>query len=120
MCRKYVLIFSYLTIVLFLLSFVGCTAGGSRYTDEAAGFWSGLWHGAIALITLIISFFSDTVRIYELNNNGGWYDFGFMLGVLCIWGSSWGSGMKRSCFGKKKKEERERKDKEGEDIGEKV
>jgi len=120
MCRKYALIFSYLTIVLLSLALVGCTAGGPRYTDEAAGFWSGLWHGAISLITLVISFFSDTVRIYELNNTGGWYDFGFMLGVLCIWGSGWGSGMKRSGIGKKKTEERKRKDKEWEDIGEKV
>ena len=25
--------------------------------------------------------FADGVRIYETNNNGRWYDFGFMLGI---------------------------------------
>lgn len=114
MCKKRVVIFSYLMIVLFSLSLVNCAAGDSRYTDEAAGFWAGLWHGAISLITLIISFFSDTVRIYELNNSGGWYDLGFLLGVLCIWGSSWGTGMKKTGIGKSKR------DKEWEEIGEKV
>ena len=27
------------------------------------------------------SLFADGVRIYETNNNGRWYDFGFMLGI---------------------------------------
>ncbi len=46
-----------------------------------AGFWAGLWHGIIAPITFIVSLFADGVRIYETNNNGRWYDFGFMLGI---------------------------------------
>ena len=114
MCKKRFVIFSYLMIILFSLSLVNCAAGDSRYSDEAAGFWSGLWHGAISLITLVISFFSDTVRIYELNNSGGWYDLGFLLGVLCIWGTGWGSGMKKTGVGRKKRE------KEWEEIGEQV
>ena len=40
----------------------------------------------IALVTLVVGLFNDTVEIYERNNNGGWYDFGFLIGVLCIWG----------------------------------
>jgi hypothetical protein len=46
-----------------------------------AGFWAGLWHGIIAPITFIVSLFADGVRIYETNNNGRWYDFGFILGI---------------------------------------
>jgi len=46
-----------------------------------AGFLAGLWHGIIAPITFIVSLFADGVRIYETNNNGRWYDFGFMLGI---------------------------------------
>ena len=48
---------------------------------EAAGFWDGLWHGLIAPFTFIISLFSDSVTVFETNNNGGWYLFGFLLGI---------------------------------------
>jgi hypothetical protein len=48
---------------------------------ELAGFWAGYWHGVIAPIAFIISLFNPGVRIYETNNNGGWYDLGFILGA---------------------------------------
>ena len=32
----------------------------------------------------IISLFNQNVRIYETNNNGRWYDFGFCLGAGII------------------------------------
>jgi len=81
-----------LTGVLALLVLAGCAAGDVRW-DEAnlAGFWAGLWHGMIVVITFIISLFSKTVEIYERANNGGWYDFGFILGILLIWGGSSGA-----------------------------
>jgi hypothetical protein len=50
-------------------------------TRELAGFWLGLWHGMIATLTFIISWFTDSVTVYEIHNNGGWYHFGFLLGV---------------------------------------
>jgi hypothetical protein len=46
-----------------------------------AGFLGGLWHGILAPITFIVSLFANGVRIYETNNKGRWYDFGFMLGI---------------------------------------
>lgn len=45
------------------------------------GFWSGLWHGWISTISFIVSLFSDNVSVYAVNNTGGWYDFGFLLGI---------------------------------------
>ena len=48
---------------------------------EPAGFWAGLWHGVISPVTFIVSLFNDDVAIYEVNNDGGWYDFGFLVGV---------------------------------------
>jgi hypothetical protein len=48
---------------------------------EPAGFWAGLWHGLILPITFFISLFNPGVGIYETNNNGGWYNFGFLLGA---------------------------------------
>ncbi|MBN2380325.1 hypothetical protein JXM67_11050 [candidate division WOR-3 bacterium] len=90
--------------VLALLVFAGCAAGDVRW-DEAnpSGFWAGLWHGMIAVVTFIISLFSKTVKMYECANNGGWYDFGFILGILIIWGGSSGA-MCRSRMGKRKED----------------
>lgn len=50
-------------------------------TPEPYGFWSGLWHGWIVVFSWIGSLFSDDIAIYAVNNNGGWYDFGFILGI---------------------------------------
>lgn len=46
-----------------------------------AGFWAGLWHGILSPLTFLIGLFSTKVKMYETNNNGGWYDFGFLIGV---------------------------------------
>jgi hypothetical protein len=51
-----------------------------------AGFWAGFWHGLISPITFIVSLFAAGVRIYEVNNNGRWYDFGFIIGVSGAFG----------------------------------
>ena len=37
-------------------------------------------------VTFIVSLFTDTVSIYEVDNNGNWYDFGFMLGIALFSG----------------------------------
>ncbi len=61
----------------------GCAAGDPRFTVESpAGFWQGLWHGMISVIALIVGLFKDGVGVYEIHNNGAWYDFGFLLGVI--------------------------------------
>jgi len=45
---------------------------------------TGLWHGLIAPITLILSFFSSNVQMYEVHNSGGEYNLGFLLGVAFV------------------------------------
>jgi len=72
---------------LALVMLAGCAAGPNPVVDTAgadgdiAGFLLGLWHGLICPITFIISLFYDNVHIYEVHNNGGWYNFGFLLGA---------------------------------------
>jgi len=46
------------------------------------GFWSGTWHGIIAPLAFIGSLFSDDIAIYAINNNGHWYDFGYVGGLF--------------------------------------
>jgi len=70
-------------LVVLAVIAAGCAAGDPRFTEaEPAGFLHGFWHGLIMVITFLISLFSDTTVIYEVNNSGGWYDFGFVLGAL--------------------------------------
>ncbi len=52
-----------------------CTVG------HTYGFWGGAWHGTITIFSLIGELFSDDIAIYAVNNNGGWYDLGFCLGL---------------------------------------
>jgi hypothetical protein len=56
-------------------------------TQELAGFWLGLWHGIITPVTFVISLFNDNVNIYEVYNNGNWYNFGFVFGLSIVFGS---------------------------------
>ncbi|HCW75413.1 MAG TPA: hypothetical protein DHU63_02610 [Candidatus Marinimicrobia bacterium] len=70
-----------------LIILFGCAAGGGTYgPDDKAGFLSGIWHGWIAPITVIIGFFNDNIRIYEIHNTGWWYDFGFYMAVISEFG----------------------------------
>lgn len=48
---------------------------------EPVGFLFGVWHGMILPFSWLISLFDSDVAIYASYNNGGWYDFGFVLGV---------------------------------------
>ena len=90
-----------------------CEAGDAQFTAESpASFWYGLWHGIISFITLIIHIFNDHVLVYEINNTGGWYDFGFLVGVISIWGG----GSHVSC----KSALNKKRDKEWDELGEKV
>jgi hypothetical protein len=52
-----------------------------------AGFWRGLWHGITAAFAFIGKLFGMNIGVYEVNNTGGWYDFGFLLGVGAFAGS---------------------------------
>lgn len=80
-------------LVIVLVLFTACAAGPNEMQSsegEVAGFWLGLWHGLIAPITFIISLFNHNVNVYEVVNNGGWYNFGFVLGVMIIFGGGGG------------------------------
>ena len=54
---------------------------------EPAGFWTGVWHGSVLPLAFIASLFQPGVGIYETHNNGGWYNFGFVLGAASFVGS---------------------------------
>ena len=46
------------------------------------GFLLGLWHGFIFPVAWFVSLFAPNIAIYAVPNNGGWYDFGYFLGIV--------------------------------------
>jgi hypothetical protein len=94
-------LFAVFMISVMMLAISGCAAGPNELVNipdeegKVAGFWQGLWHGFISPFTFLISLFSDTVHIYEIHNNGGWYNFGFLLGASIIFGGSGGGAARR-------------------------
>lgn len=87
-------------LVVLVVMVTACVAGPNPEVGTApegenvAGFWPGLWHGIIAPVTFVISLFTDNVNFYEVQNNGNWYDFGFVLGAGILFGGG-GMGARR-------------------------
>lgn len=80
-----------LLFVVFALLFSACadvTNIDACKTTDPYGFLGGLWHGIIAPVSFFLSLFMDDVAMYAINNNGGWYDFGFVLGAGILFGGS--------------------------------
>jgi hypothetical protein len=55
---------------------------------KIAGFWQGLWHGMTAPFSLVISLFKEDIGIYETHNNGRKYNFGFIIGLMIVFGGN--------------------------------
>lgn len=77
------------TLVLFLMVILltSCIPGDGKATIEnPAGFFSGIWHGWLAPLSLIISIFKDHINIYEVHNTGFWYDLGYYMAIISGFG----------------------------------
>jgi hypothetical protein len=79
--NKTVKITALFLLILFLSSCASSINVNQCIGEDTYGFWSGLWHGFIAPVAFIVSLFNDEVAVFAVNNNGGWYTFGFLLGV---------------------------------------
>jgi hypothetical protein len=74
----------WITLVIVLLLLTSCahnTGIQCETTSHIYGFWGGFWHGFILPFSWFGSLFSDSIVIYSISNNGGWYDFGFVLAL---------------------------------------
>lgn len=67
-----------------LLLLSACASQPIPEAYNPPGFFSGLWHGLIVPFALIGHIFDDSVRIYAFPNSGGWYDIGFVIGILIL------------------------------------
>ncbi|MFZ1134203.1 MAG: hypothetical protein WAN69_04620 [Candidatus Korobacteraceae bacterium] len=79
-------------IFLLLVSLTACAPGPNNLKgtpgdkNSVAGFWLGLWQGFIAPFVFFISLFVRDLNIYEVHNNGAWYNFGYLFGLMCFFG----------------------------------
>jgi hypothetical protein len=70
-------------ILLAILALAACAQQSPAAVDpHAPGFLEGLWHGFIFPVAWIVSLFRSDVAIYAVPNDGGWYDFGYFLGIV--------------------------------------
>ena len=76
-----------LGILSLSLLMVACMPGDGSYSQgKPANFLSGIWHGWIAPISLILGIFKPNHRVYESINYGWWYDFGFYIAIISGFG----------------------------------
>lgn len=76
--KKVILFF----LVTFLLSScVEVQTVSECTTGDTYGFWSGLGHGLVSGIAWFVSLFNEKITVYAVNNNGIWYNLGFLLGI---------------------------------------
>lgn len=68
---------------------------GVSAAPDTPGFLWGMWHGFIFPWSWIGSLFSPDIAVYAVPNSGGWYDFGFFLGITVLGGGSFFGSKKR-------------------------
>jgi hypothetical protein len=73
-----------LVILAAALALAACAATQTpaAVAPQAPGFLLGLWHGFIFPVAWVVSLFAPNVAVYAVPNNGGWYDFGYFLGIV--------------------------------------
>jgi hypothetical protein len=47
-----------------------------------ANFWLGLWQGLIICLSFIASWFDNNIVLYQVHNNGFWYNLGYLFALF--------------------------------------
>ena len=59
-------------------------ASSVQHTPDTPGFLLGVWHGFIFPVAWVLSLFVQGVSVYAVPNQGGWYDFGYFIGIVFL------------------------------------
>lgn len=74
-----------LVAIVIVVLFASCAPSQPQIKEYLIGyqygFFGGFWHGLIAPFSFIASLVNSDVSVWAINNNGGWYAFGFVLGI---------------------------------------
>lgn len=73
-------------VLVTAVALTGCGSPNEAVAATGKGFWWGIWDGWTAVLAFIGNLFGGEYGIYESRNTGGWYDFGFLLGIGAIFG----------------------------------
>lgn len=85
-----------LNIAVLCVLLCGCAHHYEPETfKEPYGFWSGIWHGAICLLTITINLISFVLQVFGIDflkdiqiigrpNTGFFYYFGFLIGLFVV------------------------------------
>jgi hypothetical protein len=73
-----------IALPLLLTACASQSAGTVAQAPGTPGFLLGLWHGFIFPVAWVLSLFMRDVAIYAVPNNGGWYDFGYFVGIVFL------------------------------------
>jgi len=88
--KSFLILFVLVLVLVNILA--GCAPGPNVFKGTASehnvveGFWLGLWQGFIAPFVFVVSLFKNNLTIYEVHNNGAWYNFGYLFGLACFFG----------------------------------
>jgi len=72
-----------------------------------ANFWLGLWQGLIVGLSFIASWFDNNIVLYQVSNNGFWYNLGYIIGLIVLGAGGGGSRRVSSRKEKPKKQYQE-------------
>jgi len=86
-------VFILLLMLIAAFTFTACATQSMGNIGNIPGFLKGILHGFILLFSFVASLFTD-YEIYAFPNSGGWYNFGYLLGVMLFFG---GGGAKAKC-----------------------
>ncbi len=72
------------------------------YSGPPANGWLGLWQGLIIYLSFIASWFDNNIVLYQANNDGFWYNFGYLIGAWIAIGAFAGGSRARASRTKSK------------------
>ena len=74
------------TLIALSLVLTACIAkqSSAAVSPNGPGFLDGVLHGFIFPVAWIVSLFTDKIAVYAVPNNGGWYNFGYFIGVVFL------------------------------------
>ena len=83
-----------LLLTLVVVASSGCAHQPPAVLPGVPGFFHGLLHGFLLLVSLVGSIFTD-VRVYAFPNSGFLYDLGFVIGASAVLGGGAHSARRR-------------------------
>jgi len=87
MRKKRTVGFIIVAIIIAIFALMGCADVSHVQaclppTEHTYGFWGGTWHGMVMVPSFIGSLIMDDIAVYAVNNNGTWYNFGYVGGFF--------------------------------------